>query len=65
MHDTITRPTTRRTEPPPPDHGAAQIARLTAAVERLERRLDEFAGAYLNARFPYGDGRTDRWGRRR
>ena len=42
--------------------GPAQIERLVTAIERLERRFDEFAGAFLNAKFPYGKP-TDRWPR--
>ncbi len=41
-----------------------QVSANTAAIEQLGRRFDEFAGAYLNARFPYGRP-TDRWARRR
>jgi len=52
-----------------PQHGKHQaltlLARLERRLERLERILDEGIGAYLQARFPYGDGKTDRWGRRR
>jgi hypothetical protein len=32
------------------------------AVERLDQRLDEFAGVLLNAKFPFGKP-TDRWAR--
>lgn len=39
------------------------LARIAAALERLCRILDEFAGAYLNARFR-GKG-SDRWAKRR
>jgi len=39
-----------------------QLDRLAVALERLEQRLDQFFGAYLNARFPYGKP-TDRWKR--
>jgi hypothetical protein len=39
-----------------------QLERLITAVERLERKLDEFCGAFLNARFPFGRP-TDRWRR--
>jgi hypothetical protein len=48
------------TTPPPPDETALAILKR---LERIERILDEFAGAYLNAKFPYGRP-TDRWGRR-
>jgi hypothetical protein len=41
-----------------------QIERLIKAIERFEKRFDEFAGAFLNSRFPYGQG-TDRWAGRR
>ena len=46
-------------------HALALLARLERRLERLERMLDEGIGAYLQARFPYGDGKTDRWGRGR
>jgi hypothetical protein len=52
----------------PPDHREQQarsderVERLITAVERMERRLNEFFGAYLNAKFPYGKP-TDRWRR--
>ena len=49
----------------PPPNPYAIIARLERRLERLERLLDEGFGAYLSARFPYGDGKTDRWVRRR
>jgi hypothetical protein len=41
----------------------AQQARLERRMARLERLLDEGIGAYLNAKFPYGQA-TDRWSRR-
>jgi hypothetical protein len=40
-----------------------RLERIIRALERLERRFDEFAGTYLNARFPFGKA-TDRWARR-
>jgi hypothetical protein len=54
-------------EPPKrPDHELLEelraIRREQAALRRL---LDSFCGAYLAAKFPYGDHATDRWGRRR
>ena len=49
----------------------ARLARLEVREEldrierrRLERLFDEFADAYLNAKFPFGRA-GDRWGRRR
>lgn len=48
-----------------PPNVLALLSRLECRLERLERLLDEGIGAYLAARFPYGDGKTDRWGRRR
>ena len=40
-------------------------ARIEGAPVHIVRLLDEFCGAYLRGRFPFGDGKTDRWGRRR
>jgi hypothetical protein len=40
-----------------------ELARIAAALERLERRLDDFFGAYLDAKFPFGRP-VDRWRRR-
>ena len=37
---------------------------ILAALERLERRFDEFARVYINACFPYGKP-VDRWSRGR
>jgi hypothetical protein len=43
-----------------------QVERGLQCLTRLERMFDEFAGAYLDAKFPYGDGKgPDRWRRRR
>ena len=36
--------------------------RMLEALERLERRFDEFARVYLNGKFPHGRP-TDRWRR--
>lgn len=51
-----------------PDGNAPQLAAIVARLERrlarLEKLLDEGIGAFLNAKFPYGDHKTDRWGRR-
>lgn len=48
---------------PEPEPTAAQLRKIAASLERLERRFDEFARVYLNARFPYGKP-EDRWRRR-
>jgi hypothetical protein len=69
----VTKTSVARPNTPPPDSARAaalrELARIAAAVERIERRLecqdrrlDEFFRVYLNARFPYGKP-TDRWGR--
>ena len=39
-----------------------QIERLIRAIERFEKRFDDFASAFLNAKFPYGKP-VDRWRR--
>ena len=39
------------------------LQKISAELHALGRMLDDFAGAYLNARFPFGKP-TDRWGRR-
>jgi hypothetical protein len=47
-------------------HALTETELLTQILERLERlndRFDDFAGVFLNAKFPYGKA-TDRWGRR-
>lgn len=36
---------------------------ILAELRALRRMFDEFAGTFLNARFPYGKG-IDRWARR-
>jgi hypothetical protein len=52
----------------PPDGNTPQLAAMIARLERrlaqIEKLLDEGVGAFLNAKFPYGDHKTDRWGRR-
>lgn len=55
----VPRGTTRRAPDEPDPFQRAVLAELRT----ISRRLDEFAGAYLNARFPYGKG-NDRWSRR-
>lgn len=40
-----------------------ELRALRQEQAAFRRRFDEFAGAFLNARFPYGKP-TDRWGRR-
>ena len=54
--------------PHPPEEARAQaLAELRAIREELvalRKLFDEFAGVFLNARFPYGKP-TDRWERPR
>lgn len=57
--------------PRPDDKSLAQtletilrvLERQTRAIERQNRLLDEFAGAHLNAQYPFGKAQ-DRWRRR-
>jgi hypothetical protein len=42
---------------------ADELRRIRLAIERLDQHFDEFAGVFLNAKFPYGKP-TDRWARR-
>jgi hypothetical protein len=48
-----------------PDPILEELREMRAEVTRLRRLFDEWATADLNGRFPYGDGRGDRWSRRR
>ena len=58
------RPAFTQPPPTPPPSTLAILQRLERRLARLEKLLDEGIGAYLSTRFPYGDGKTDRWGRR-
>jgi hypothetical protein len=61
-HNNLTqRPSTQR-----PDPVLAELRALRQEQQQLRALLTEFCGAFLNARFPYGDGLAgDRWSRRR
>jgi len=39
-----------------------ELVSFRADVESLRQLFDQFAGVFLNAKFPYGKA-TDRWGR--
>ncbi len=39
-----------------------QLQQILQALQRLERRFDDFAKVYLAGKFPYGKP-TDRWSR--
>jgi len=41
----------------------AELRAMRAELGALRRLFDQFAGAFLNAKFPYGKP-TDRWARR-
>ena len=45
-----------------PEQVVAELRAIRIQQEELHRLLDEFAGSYLNARFPHGNA-TDRWRR--
>lgn len=40
------------------------LREMNARQRREAERRDEYRGAYLRAKFPFGDHRGDRWGRR-
>jgi hypothetical protein len=42
----------------------AVLRRILEELRALRALIDEFAGSYLNAKFPYGEP-DDRWRRRR
>lgn len=57
------------TAPPsnPPDtrsEALTELRAIRAEMAALRKLFDHFAGVFLNTRFPYGDGRGDRWPRR-
>jgi hypothetical protein len=54
-------------QPPDPDLKCLllELQALRLEVRALRRLFDEFASVFLNAKFPHGDGRGDRWPRRR
>jgi len=41
----------------------AELRAVRSELTMLRRLIEEGIGAYLRARFPYGDGGDDRWGR--
>lgn len=45
------------------DHVVDELRAIRRDLAGLRKILDDFAGAYLNARFPYGKP-SDRWARR-
>lgn len=62
--DTLTRNSATRERPPM--HSDAVLAELRAIRREqadLRALFDQFAGAFLNAKFPFGKP-TDRWARR-
>lgn len=52
-------------EPPLDKQVLAELQALRLELRAIRRVLDEFCGAYLNAKFRFGDGKGDRWPRRR
>jgi len=48
----------------PPRTTVDLLERIAQCLEAIDSKVDEFAGALLNAKFPYGQP-TDRWARRR
>jgi hypothetical protein len=62
--ETTTMETTRTSyDTRPPTRRAATLQDVCDAIERLDKKFDEFARVFLNAKFPYGKP-TDRWARR-
>jgi hypothetical protein len=57
------RPTTRQRTPGDHEELMAELRAIRDEQVSLCRLFDQFAGSYLNARFPYGKP-TDRWPQR-
>jgi hypothetical protein len=61
---TLRQGTTRGQRPPTfQDELLTEVRAIRSQQEKLTRLLSEFAGSFLNARFPYGKP-ADRWPRR-
>lgn len=52
-----------RSEPPENSLTRAELREIRRELAILRRLFDQFAGAFLNAKFPYGKP-GDRWRRR-
>jgi hypothetical protein len=63
MNVTVRQGRTHSQQPSTDDPVLRELRALRQEHTALRRLFDEFAGAYLNARFPYGRP-TDRWPRR-
>jgi hypothetical protein len=51
-------------QPPQRNEALEELRALRRELSALRRLFDEFAGSYLNAKFPFGKPH-DRWGVRR
>jgi hypothetical protein len=56
--------TTNLQRPHTDDKALEEMRAIRVELAALRRLFDEFAGVFLNAKFPYGKG-TDRWARPR
>ena len=63
METTIKSYTNRGDRPPKNPEAIEVLKEILDRLERLDDRFDEFAGTFLNAKFPHGKA-TDRWARR-
>ena len=66
MDSSVNRPNAKAQTSDPLRVLAEALHDHTRALERIASVLEDFASAYLAAKFPFGDHQTsDRWRRRR